>query len=216
MIARLTGLIEQQSDGSIIMDVGGVGYLVFCSKRTLSALVSQGALVSVYVETHVREDHIHLYGFVDQFEQEWFKLLTTVQGVGAKVALAILSVSPPEVLAQTIGASDKAAIGQAPGVGPKLATRIISELKDKLVSKNISKQDFYAGDGLNIDSAGDTDANSATADAISALVNLGYGRTEAFTAIAKAAKRQGDEATVETLVKDGLSELSTFEARSPD
>jgi len=214
VIARLTGLIEQQSDGSIIMDVGGVGYLVFCSKRTLSALVSQGDLVSVYVETHVREDHIHLYGFVDQFEQEWFKLLTTVQGVGAKVALAILSVSPPEVLAQTIGASDKAAIGQAPGVGPKLATRIISELKDKLVSKNIRKQDFYAGDGLNIDS--DTDTNAATADAISALVNLGYGRTEAFTAIAKAAKRQGDEATVETLVKDGLSELSTFEARSPD
>ena len=216
MIARLTGLIYQQSDGSIIIDVGGVGYLVFCSKRTLNVLIGQGDVVSLYVETHVREDHIHLYGFADRLEQEWFGLLTTVQGVGAKVALAILSVSPPEVLAQTVGAADKAAISQAPGVGPKLATRIISELKDKIGNKNLSNYVFSAEDGSKIDRASDINTNSVTTDAVSALVNLGYGRTEAFTAVARVAQRQGDEATVETLVKDGLAELSTFETRIPN
>ena len=216
MIARLTGLIGQQSDGSIIIDVGGVGYLVFCSKRTLNILISQGDVVSVYVETHVREDHIHLYGFADQLEQEWFRLLTTVQGVGAKVALAILSVSEPAVLAQTVGAADKAAISQAPGVGPKLATRIISELKDKLANKNLGNFILSTNDGSKVDNASEINTNTATADAVSALVNLGYGRTEAFSAVAQASQRHGDKATVETLVKDGLAGLSNLETGSPN
>jgi len=217
VIAKLTGLIKQQSDGSIIIDVGGVGYLVFCSKNTLNVLVGQGDIVSVYVETHVREDHIHLYGFADQLEQEWFKLLTTVQGVGAKVALAILSVSSPKVLAQSVAVADKAAISQAPGVGPKLATRIISELKDKMGSKNLGNHIFNADVGSNGDSTSDVSTSAVTVDAVSALINLGYGRTEAFAVIAQASKRLGDEATLETLVKEGLAGLSTVvETRNPN
>lgn len=105
MIAKLTGLIDSAAEDSLIINVGGVGYLVFCSVRTLNSLAAQGGSVSVFIETHVREDHIHLYGFADQFEQEWFKLLTTVQGVGAKVALAMLSITSPETLAQAIAAA---------------------------------------------------------------------------------------------------------------
>lgn len=151
MIARLTGLLDHSAEGSVIINVGGVGYLVFCSTRTLELLLAEREMVSVYIETHVREDHIHLYGFIDQLEQEWFKLLTTVQGVGAKVALAILSVVAPETLAQTVAAADKAVISQAPGVGPKLATRIISELTNKIGVLDISIGPFDSGIGLKAD-----------------------------------------------------------------
>ena len=130
MIAKLTGLVDQAGEDSAVIDVGGVGYLVLCSGRTLDRL-SAGEVVSLLIETHVRQDHIHLYGFLDAVERNWFRLLTTVQGVGAKVALAILTVLPPDVLAPGIAAGDRAAITGAAGVGTKLATRIVSELKDR-------------------------------------------------------------------------------------
>ena len=132
MIAKLTGVIDTSGEDWLIIDVAGVGYLVFCSSRTLGQLTSMNGPVSVLIETHVREDHIHLYGFADAGERDSYKLITTVQGVGAKVGLAILSALSPEELAQAIAAGDKAAVTRAPGVGPKLATRIISELKDKM------------------------------------------------------------------------------------
>ena len=132
MIAKLKGLIDSLGEDWAVIDVGGVGYLVFCSNRTLGVLAGATGAVSVFVETHVREDHIHLYGFADAAEREGFRLLTTVQGVGVKVALAMLTVLAPEEILQAVAAADKAMITQTPGVGPKLATRILSELKDKV------------------------------------------------------------------------------------
>ncbi len=213
MIAKLTGLIDSSNQDSMIIDVGGVGYLVFASTRTLNLVATQGGTVSVMIETHVREDHIHLYGFADELEREWFKLLTTVQGVGARVALAMLSVLAPDALTQAVAAQDKAAITQAPGVGPKLATRIITELKDKIGGLAIG------GAGLaetaSAGGAADNDGGQTqvTSDAVSALVNLGYGRSEAFGAVAVAAKKLGEEAAVEGLIREGLAELSGGEAR---
>lgn len=133
MIARLKGIVDSIGDDCAVIDVNGVGYLVFCSGRTLRRLTVGEAAV-LEIETHVREDHIHLYGFSDKLEREWFKLLTTVQGVGARVALAILSVVSPETVGQAIAAQDKAPFTRAVGVGPKLAGRIVSELKDKAAS----------------------------------------------------------------------------------
>lgn len=216
MIAKLTGIVDSSNQDSMIIDVGGVGYLVFCSTRTLNVLGAVSGTVSVLIETHVREDHIHLFGFADEVEREWFKLLTTVQGVGARVALAILSVLSSEVLVQAVAAADKAAITQAPGVGPKLATRIITELKDKMGGIALGAGAFAdAGAGSNGGEvpAEDSGQNQAASDAISALVNLGYGRSEAFGAVAQAARKLGPEAGVEALIKDGLGELGTVEAR---
>ena len=132
MIASLKGVLESVAEESAVVDVSGVGYLVFCSGRTLANLPQPGEAVRFVVETHVREDHIHLYGFAEPGERDWFRLLTTVQGVGAKVALAILSALGPEELVQAVAAQDKAAVSRANGVGPKLAGRIVLELKDKV------------------------------------------------------------------------------------
>ena len=132
MIAKLTGRIDEIDGDSLVIDVGGVGYLVFCSNTTINVLSTQGDIVSLFIETHVREDHIHLFGFADPIEQKWFRLLTTVQGVGTKVALAMLSAAQPNILSSAIAAGDKTVITSAPGVGPKLAARIISELRDKI------------------------------------------------------------------------------------
>src|SRR5690606_9500647 len=131
VIASLAGTIASNGDGQAVVEVGGVGYLVFASRRTLDRLPPQGGAVRLLIETHVREDHIHLYGFADASERAWFRLLTTVQGVGAKVALAVLSVLPPDALARAIAAQDRRAIAQADGVGPKLALRIATELREK-------------------------------------------------------------------------------------
>ena len=214
MIAKLTGLLDSTAEDSLIINVGGVGYLVFCSVRTLNTLSAQGGSISVFIETHVREDHIHLYGFADQFEQEWFKLLTTVQGVGAKVALAMLSITAPDALMQAIAAADKAAITQAPGVGPKLANRIISELKDKMGGIALGIGVLAEEASHKASTSEDPGVNQAMADAVSALVNLGYGRGDAYRAVAQAALRLGEGASVEALIKDGLVELSAFEARN--
>src|SRR5215469_16365321 len=132
MIAKLTGILDRNGGDGVVIDVGGVGYLVFCSARTQRQLPGEGEAARLLIETHVREDHIHLYGFADEGERGAFRLLTTVQGVGAKLALAILSVLVPEALTTAIMAQDKAALARAEGVGPKLAQRIVNELKDKV------------------------------------------------------------------------------------
>lgn len=211
MIAKLKGLIDSTGEGWAVIDVGGVGYLVFCSGRTLGRL-GAGEVADVMVETHVREDHIHLYGFIDAAERDWFRLLTTVQGVGAKVALALLSALSPDELLHAVAAADKAAVTQAPGVGPKLATRILSELKDKVgdlalgVSAGVVQMAAHGG--------GPEGAGGALRDAASALVNLGYQPSEALAAVGSAAGRLGDDATVEALIRAGLNELAPADARA--
>lgn len=207
MIAKLTGVVDGSGLDSAVIDVAGVGYLIFASKRTLSALPSQGEVASLLIETHVREDHIHLYGFLDAAERDWFGLLCTVQGVGARVALAILSVLTPERLVQAIAAQDKSALTQASGVGPKVAGRIVSELKDKAGSIALGPAAAALG-GSPIDGTG-TPGGGVSEDAVSALVNLGYRRAEAFGAVARAAGQLGGEASVEALIRVGLKELSS-------
>ena len=205
MFARLKGLLDEVAEDSAIIDVGGVGYLVFCSSRTLGNLPGPGEAVRLEIETHVREDHIHLFGFADIGERDWFRLLTTVQGVGARVALAILSVLPPDALVQAVAAQDKAAVARANGVGPKLAQRIVTELKDKVGGMSL-------GTGAAISASQAPSANAApgaSEDAVSALVNLGYGRSEAFGAVAKAARRDGASDDVSALIREALKELAS-------
>ncbi len=206
MIAKLTGLVDSTGEAAgenwAIIDVGGVGYLVFCSGRGLARL-TVGEAASLMIETHVREDHIHLFGFVERVEREWFRLLTTVQGVGAKVALAILSVIEPDALMVAIAAADKAVLTQAAGVGPKLATRIISELRDKVGSMGVAAP--VGGPG--------TAVRSDATDAASALVNLGYEPIEALGAVSHVAGRLGAEAGVEALIRGGLAELAPKEVK---
>ena len=196
MIAKLTGLLDSVASDSAIVDVGGVGYLVFCSARTLAKLPEKGAPVSLLVETHVREDHIHLYGFADAAEREWFRLLTTVQGVGAKLGLAILGTLAPDDLARAIASGDKASLSRPSGVGPKLAARLAVELKDKVSGMALGPASVSLPE------------SGAAADAVSALVNLGYRRAEAFDAVATAARRLGAAAAVDALIRAGLTELS--------
>ncbi len=203
MIGKLTGTLEDVSGDSAILDVGGVGYTVFASSRTLGRLAQANAPVSLFVETHVREDHIHLYGFLERVERDWFRLLTTVQGVGARTALAILGALSPTELATAIAAQDKAAVGRANGVGPKLATRIVSELKEKAGTIG-----FDPAAKLGAGDAAPAAENAAFADAISALVNLGYRRSEAYSAIARAAGSLGAKAKTDALIRAGLKELS--------
>ena len=209
MIAKLTGRIDSASSDSVVLDVGGVGYLVFCSARTIAAVGSVAGTVSLPIETHVREDHIHLYGFLDEAERGAFRLLTTVQGVGAKLALAILSVLPADDLAQAIAAGDRAALTSAPGVGPKLGVRILTELKDKaaLIAAPLGVASALA-QAAPTSSSTASPTGAAAADAVSALVNLGYGRTEAYAAVARATRTRGTDVPVETLIRDGLANLA--------
>jgi Holliday junction DNA helicase RuvA len=208
MIAKLTGLLDHIGPEGAVIDVHGVGYLVFASTRTLGQLPSPGEAARLLIETHVREDHIHLYGFVDDAERDWFRLLTTVQGVGAKVALAILSAIAPNDLTLAIVAQDKAMLARADGVGPRLAARIANELKDKvgglaLAATNAATPAPQANDP------------GPTGDAVSALVNLGYRRAEAFGAVAAASRRLGGDAKVDALIRAGLQELAqNAEARA--
>jgi len=205
MISRLKGIIDGIDTDSAIIDVNGVGYLVFASGRTLSRLVL-GEAATLEVETHVREDHIHLYGFADSAERDWFRLLTTVQGVGAKVALAMLGIMSPDELLQAIAAADKAAITRAPGVGPKLATRILTELKDKVGNLALGAVAHQPASGGGV--VADGTAPTAVADAASALVNLGYGPSEALGAVSRVAANLGEGAGVEALIQGGLKELA--------
>lgn len=200
MIAKLTGLVDSVDGESLILDVAGVGYALACSRRTLGRLPAPGGTATLLVETTVREDRIVLYGFGDLAERAWFRLLTTVQGVGARIALGLLSTFAPDEIARAVAAQDKTALTRAEGVGPKLAARLVNELKDKVGE--------IALDGGTPRGARPVAAGAST-DAISALVNLGYGRSEAFGAVSHAAERLGAEASVEALVRAGLKELAS-------
>ena len=205
MIGKLKGVIDSFGDDFVIIDVGGVGYVVQCSTRTLQRLPRVGEAASLAIETQVREDAIRLFGFTSDAERDWFRLLQGVQGVGAKVALAILGILPPSDLASAVALQDKAAVARAPGVGPKLAARVVAELKDK--APVLSGVDPVAAR-----LADDGDAKRApkpVQDAISALINLGYGRPQAATAVAVALAALGEAAETAALIRRGLKELSS-------
>jgi len=204
MIGKLKGLIESYGQDSVIVDVNGVGYEVHCSARTLQELpgVSQPAALSI--ETHVREDQIRLFGFLTEIEREWFRLLQTVQGVGAKVALSVLGTLKPSELASAIAMRDKAMVARAPGVGPKVAERIVTELKDKAPAyTNVDPALVRLSGALD-----DKRAPAPVTDAVSALVNLGYGQAQAAAAIAAATRHAGEGAEATTLIRLGLKELA--------
>jgi len=204
MIGKLKGLIDSYGEDFVILDVNGVGYVVQCSARTLQKLPRPGEASALAIETQVREDSIRLFGFDSESERDWFRLLQGVQGVGAKVALAILSILSPGDLASAIATQDKAMVARAPGVGPKLAARIVAELKDKAPA-------FGAVDPLVARLSGETEADaapSAVRDAISALVNLGYGRPQAAAAVAASLKKLGEGAETGALIRQGLKELA--------
>jgi Holliday junction DNA helicase RuvA len=205
MIGKLKGVIDAIGEDHLVLDVHGVGYLVHCSSRTLQRLPGTGEAAVLAIETHVREDMIRLYGFRSEAEREWFRLLQSVQGVGAKVALGILAVLEPGEVAQAVASGDKAAIARGPGVGPKLAARIISELKDKAPAA--TPIDPSLG---RVAQAGSEEgaAPSAVADAVSALVNLGYPQMQASAAVAAAVKSAGEDATTQVLIRLGLRELA--------
>jgi Holliday junction DNA helicase RuvA len=204
MIGKLKGVIDSYGEDFVIIDVHGVGYQVYCSARTLQELPRAGEAATLSIETHVREDQIRLFGFQGDIEREWFRLLQTVQGVGAKVALNVLGTLKPSDLASAIATRDKAMVARTPGVGPKVAERIVTELKDKAPA--------YAHiDPALVQLSGALDEKRAprpVADAVSALVNLGYGQPQAAAAIAAAARNAGDGAEVKTLIRLGLRELS--------
>jgi Holliday junction DNA helicase RuvA len=204
MIGKLKGIIDSYGEDFVILDVGGVGYMVHCSARTLQAMPAQGEPAVLAIETHVREDQIRLFGFLSDVEREWFRLLQTVQGVGTRVALSILGTLKPADLANAVAMRDKAAVSRAPGVGPKVAERIVTELKDKAPSySNIDPAVIRLSGALE-----ERRAPQPLTDAISALVNLGYGQPQAAAAIAAAAREAGDGADTARLVRLGLRELS--------
>src|SRR6516225_5417319 len=204
MVGKLKGVIDSYGEDFIVLDVQGVGYLVHCSARTLQALPGEGQPVTLAIETHVREDQIRLFGFLSDLEREWFRLLQTVQGVGTKVALSILSTLKPADLASAIALRDKAMITRAPGVGPKVAERVVTELKDKAPA--------HAGlDPAVVRLSGALDQRRApqpVSDAVSALVNLGYGQPQAAAAIAAAARAAGEGADAKRLIRLGLKEIA--------
>lgn len=208
MIAKLRGILDSIGDGSAVIDVAGVGYLIFASSRTLSRLGDRGGEVSVHVETHVREDHIHLYGFADKAEQESFRLLQTVQGVGAKAALAILSALAPDEIFRAIAAGDAKMLTRADGVGPKLAGRIVNELKEKAVNVSLGAE-LAAPATAAKGGAAKPSESAHVADAISALVNLGYDRSVAYGAVHEAVKTLGNDAGLDQLITGGLKELAS-------
>ncbi len=204
MIGKLKGIIDSYGDDWTIIDVGGVGYHVSCSAKTLTTLPAVGQAAEVFVETLVSQDAITLVGFSSASERDWFRLLKTVQGVGTKVALAILSTISASELANAIAVGDKAMVTRAPGVGPKVAVRILNELKDKAPA-------FAAADpGLaGLAAAMDAPTPSAAADAVSALANLGYGQTQAGTAVAAVlAKSDSQDIKTEVMIRLALKELA--------
>lgn len=191
MIAKLTGNLDGTGPDWAILDVAGVGYLVSASARTLATLPAPGAPATLHTEMLVSDDAIRLLGFATAAERDWFRQLTAVQGVGAKVALAILSALAPDELARAVASGDKASIGRAQGVGPKLAARIANELRDRVPA-------------LGPGAAAPAPAGGADADAVSALQNLGFRPAEAATAVAAAREELGVGATLDALVRLAL------------
>jgi holliday junction DNA helicase RuvA len=203
MIGKLRGVLDSAGKDWVIIDVGGVGYEVACPARVMARLPALGQPLALSIETHVREDAIKLYGFLSEAERSWFRLLQNVQGVGAKVALSVLGVLEPKDLANAIALQDKARVSRAPGVGPKVAQRIVQELRDKAPGLMVSGDIAPAINGVPSSAA----QNSPAADAISALVNLGYSAAEASGAVATvSAKAEG--ARTEELIRLGLKELA--------
>jgi len=205
MIGKLTGLVDQVDEDHLLLDVGGVGYLVYGSGRTLAALPERGGGTSLLIETQVREDRIVLYGFADRGERDWFHLLCGLQGVGARHALAILSVLSPQDLAQAIAAQDKAAIARAQGVGPKLAARVVAELKDKAAAYGFGA---VAAPPPTAGGAAPAAGADVGEDALAALAALGYRRSEAFAAVGEVRRRLGGEVALDQLIRECLRELA--------
>lgn len=204
MIGKLRGIVDSISDEGVIIDCGGVGYLAYCSPRTIATL-SVGSAAQLIIETHVREEHIHLYGFADTVEREWFRLLTTVQRVGNKMALTILGSYAPQQIAHAILAKDTTAFSRISGVGPKLAERIVTELKDKVAKLPTSEFTIVASNAKPAKGKEAPAAANALEDTISALVNLGYTRSEAYGAAMKASE-EGDD-SLDGMIKHSLKQL---------
>jgi len=203
MIGKLRGLIDRLEEDGFIIDVGGVGYVVAASARTLAALPPVGEPAEIWIETMMREDAIRLYGFLARAERDWFRLLQSVQGVGAKLALAILGALSVETLADAIARQDRATMARAPGVGAKLAARLVLELKDKAPA--LGAAGFTPSDAA---APGPAGLPKAADDAILALVSLGYSRAQAAAAIVKCSAALGQEAATAGLVRAGLRELA--------
>lgn len=206
MIGKLTGRIDSIAEDHLLLDVNGVGYFIYASARTLSMMPPSGGQVSLLIDTHVREDHIHLYGFANAAEQQWFRTLTTVQGVGVKMGMAILSALAPEQILTAIAAQDKKALTVVSGVGPKLAERIVIELKTQAVKLSGAGFAMPAVSGAKAKPATKKEA-SMVEDALSALVHLGYGRSEAFSAVMRV-QQAAPEAKLDVLIKESLRELA--------
>jgi len=202
MIGKLKGIVDSHREDFVILDVHGVGYIVHCSGRTLQKLPRPGEASTLAIETQMREDSIKLFGFISETERDWFRLLQSVQGVGAKVALAIQTVLDVAELASAIACQDKAAIARAPGVGLKLAARIASELKDKAAASGASGAADARLGGL------DGGQPAAAQDALLALINLGYGRPQAAAAVAASVAALGDGAPAAELILRGLREFA--------
>jgi holliday junction DNA helicase RuvA len=203
VIGKLRGVVDGLDEEGLILDVNGVGYVVAASAQTLRALPPIGEPAELLIETHVREDAIRLYGFLTSSERDWFRLLQSVQGVGAKVALGILGALKPDALSLAIARQDKAMMARAPGVGPKLAARLVLELKDKAPA--VASAEFP---GSAVDAKGAARLPRAAEDAILALVGLGYAHAQAAAAIARCAARLGEEAQTSALIRAGLKELA--------
>ena len=199
MIALLTGRVDQVADGSCVIDVNGVGYLVHASTRTLASLPAPPAAARLLIETQVREDAIVLYGFAESAERDWFRLLTTVQGVGSKVALSVLSALSPRDLIGAIAAGDRASLTRAPGVGARLAVRLLTELRDKAGAMPTGAS-YVPAQGARPPSVAD--------DAASALVNLGYRRPEVAPVIARVIETLGEAAKLDAVIREALKELA--------
>ncbi len=205
MIGKLKGVVESLGDDYVLIDVQGVCYLVYCSSRTMASLPQTGEACTIHIEMMVREDMLRLHGFASESEKAWFKVLLSVQGVGARVALAILSTLSPSEIASSIALQDKAMMGRASGVGPKLAQRLVTELKGKI--PDIGDVD---GGALGLQTAlGEGAASGNVADAVSALSNLGYSSAQASAALAKIVASEGEDIATEKLIRLGLRELSS-------
>lgn len=198
MIAKLTGLIDSIHDTFLVLDVRGVGYLVSCSSRTLGAIGHKGEQATLFIETVMKETSLNLYGFQTTDEQTCFRLLITVQGVGMRMAMALLSALSPVDIYQAIATQDKDSLTRADGVGPKLASRIVGELKDKIPATTPFSATLYTRQSVQ---------SPSLEDATSALVNLGYRRIDAITAVSKAQSHVGEEAPLNELIRKSLSLL---------
>lgn len=203
MIGKLKGIVDEINDDHVIVDVHGVGYIVFASPRVLGSLPGIGEAVVLFIETQVREDAIRLFGFTTKAEKQWFALLQSVQGVGAKVALALIGTLSPVELGNAIALRDIAMVCRAPGVGKKVAERIITELKNKVPEFATNEKNMALKQEL-----GEGSASQPISDAVSALENLGYSRDQAANAIASALRQAGNDADSAKLIRLGLKELS--------